>query len=63
MNISASWLLGIVVGGYALLSTLIKLINALRHKDYSYVKALLLILSLIIIVSILLFVAFPYPIK
>ncbi len=60
---SAGLLFEYTIAGYVLLSTLIKLINALRHKDYSYVKALLLILSLIIIVSILLFVAFPYPIK
>ena len=56
---NASWLFGIAVASCAILSTLIKLINALRHKDYSYVKVLLLILSIMILLGVWLFWDFP----
>ncbi len=53
------WLFEISIVSYGLLTILLKLINALRDKDYSYARVLLTVLSLSIILAILLLYNYP----
>ena len=53
------WLFEISIVSYGLLTILLKLINALRDKDYSYARVLLTVLSLSTILAILLLYNYP----